>query len=87
MTLRVPGSTAISRSSFNRCTYRGDYCVAIARPVPSVLQMPDARIAFELICRIACLSDRIKRGDGSRENRVDQSDSVALGAESMRGKP
>jgi hypothetical protein len=36
-------------------------CVAIARPVLSVPQMADARIAFELICRIACLSDRIKR--------------------------
>ena len=33
----------------------------MARPVLSVLQMPDARVAFELICPIACLSARIKR--------------------------
>jgi hypothetical protein len=41
--------------------HRGDRRAAIARPVLSVLQMPDDRVAFELICRIACLSDRIKR--------------------------
>jgi hypothetical protein len=39
----------------------GDHRPAIAGPVLSVLQMPDAGVAFGLICRIACLSDRIKR--------------------------